>query len=221
MCVCKRGLGFGTHVRHSQPFRWEEFATGRRRGLHGVRLIDAFVMECRTVNLVLRLLQRHLPVPWSAVAKQGQQLPGLIPPVPLSFHAPAAVGAAGRRLLDSSVSRSGAQLESGGVGFLDVESTRFGIFFKQPSSPFLSFDRAIDHAARVQAPPNPKLSVAQGSDEPVWGFKLGLRLKSGMYMPTKHEEEVGWEASSVKRKRKKKMNKHKQRKLRRRDRHRN
>ena len=56
--------------------------------------------------------------------------------------------------------------------------------------------------------------------EPVWRFKLGLALRSGMYMPAQHEA-GDMVASSVKRKRKKKMNKHKQRKLRRRDRHRN
>jgi hypothetical protein len=174
-------------------------------------------MESRTANLVLRLLQRHLPVPLPA-AKHGQShLPGLLPRVPLSFRAPAA---AEKRLLDSAVSRHGGPPESG-VSFADVERTSFGVFFKQPSSPFLSFDRASDTA---RAPLKGKVAGARGlgveAPEPVGGFRLGLRLKSGMYMPARHEEE-GWVASSVKRKRKKKMNKHKQRKLRRRDRHRN
>jgi len=171
-------------------------------------------MESRTANLVLRLLQRHLPVPWFSIATKQGQLPGLLPRVPLSLQVPG-VGAASQRLLDSAVPRSEEQLNSGAV-----ERTQYGMFFKQPSSPFLSFDRAMD-SARFQPP---KLSPARGPDvespEPAWGFKLGLRLKSGMYMPAEREE-TGWETSSVKRKRKKKMNKHKQRKLRRRDRHRN
>lgn len=177
------------------------------------------MMESRTANLVLRLLQRHLPVPWPAV-KQSQ-LPGLLPRVPLSFDAPRkGMVAAGKRFLDSSPA---SQWESG-VSFPNLVRNSYGIFFKQPDSPFLSFDRASD-AARVRAQDATKLSIDRGSDaepsKPSWDFELGLRLKSGMYMPTQHEEGEGWEASSVKRKRKKKMNKHKQRKLRRRDRHRN
>ncbi|KAG0564341.1 hypothetical protein M758_8G098300 [Ceratodon purpureus] len=177
-------------------------------------------MESRTANLVLRLLQRHLPVPLPAPALKHahSHLPGLLPRVPLSFPVAngSAVAAAGKRLLEAAARR-----QESGVGFSDVERNSFGAFFKQPNSPFLSLDRASD-AARVS---EGKVASAGGSGveapEPVWGFKLGLRLKSGMYMPAQHEEEEGWEASSVKRKRKKKMNKHKQRKLRRRDRHRN
>lgn len=81
-------------------------------------------------------------------------------------------------------------------------------------------------STKVQRPfPSPtELPVSQRgaseSSEPVWRFKLGLALRSGMYMPAQHEA-GDMVASSVKRKRKKKMNKHKQRKLRRRDRHRN
>ena len=176
-------------------------------------------MESRTANLVLRLLQRHLPVSWSA-ASLGP-LPSLAPGIPLPFSAPRTTAVA-NRLLDSGAPRQ-AQPRESGLNLSDVQRNSFGVFIKQPNSPFLSFDRAGD-AARVQAVSKATVAAASGSGveapEPVWGFKLGLRLKSGMYMPTQHEEE-GWEASSVKRKRKKKMNKHKQRKLRRRDRHRN
>lgn len=188
-------------------------------------------MESRTANLVLRLLQRHLPVPWftTVITKQGQ-LPGLLPRVPLSLQTPL-VNTTSHRFLDSALSRSENPLDSG-----EVERNQYGLFFKQPRSPFLAFDRAMD-AVRVfpskplsdaamdavRVVPSKPPSVAQRSDkevpEPVWRFKLGLRLKSGMYMPSEREE-TGWEVSSVKKKRKKKMNKHKQRKLRRRDRHR-
>lgn len=214
MCLWGRFRVWGAPDRH---IGGEGEAGARGAGValqvHGVCLIDAHVMESRTANLVLRLLQRHLPVPWPAA--KPNPLPGLLPRVPLSFRAPGAA-AARKTLLDSTVARNEDSLS-------DVERTAFGVFFKQPNSPFLSFDRASD-VARVQA----LSKVAAGARglgveafEPAWGFKLGLRLKSGMYMPAQHEEEEGWEASSVKRKRKKKMNKHKQRKLRRRDRHRN
>lgn len=97
----------------------------------------------------------------------------------------------------------------------------------QPNFPWsaLACLNAATTSTKVQRPSSPtELLVSQRGasepSEPVWRFKLGLALRSGMYMPAQHEAE-DMVASSVKRKRKKKMNKHKQRKLRRRDRHRN
>nr|PNR31614.1 hypothetical protein PHYPA_025735 [Physcomitrium patens] len=119
------------------------------------------------------------------------------------------------------VSCNGSPRESEGV-FSHVERTRFENFVMQPESSLSLLDWESD-VVRVQALVKAKLSVVQAwngeSCEPDCGLKLGLRLRSGMYLPSRQEEE-GWELSSVKRKRKKKMNKHKQRKLRRRDRHR-
>lgn len=176
-------------------------------------------MESRAANLMFRLWQRHLSVPWPV--KQSP-LPRLLPRVPLSFDASGKdVVAAGSRLPYFDVSCNGSPRESEGV-FSHVERTRFENFVMQPESSLSLLDWESD-VVRVQALVKAKLSVVQAwngeSCEPDCGLKLGLRLRSGMYLPSRQEEE-GWELSSVKRKRKKKMNKHKQRKLRRRDRHR-